>query len=196
MHETQAKEVAVTPSTPNEPDEFATTRERSEDVASYKLARDEELRNLDLQRAQLESMRTRSAQFLAFGGAATGFLVGTGLAGAARDATFFWVAALATATSLLTVLMAIAVFLGGFSLRNASASMWQFALPHGFVLRAAEADIRPTESQINAYLARSYWQLADANRPAMHRLRFQYVLFLAVGSLQLLLWVTLLWIRG
>jgi hypothetical protein len=182
--------------TPSESDKPARSRERPEDVASYKLARDEELRSLDLQRSQLESMRTRSAQYLAFGGAATGFLVGTGLTHAQRDSMFFWIAGIATVFSLAMVVLAVCVFVGGFDIRARSASKWQFALPNGFVLRAAEADIRPTESQINAYLARNYWQLADANRPAMKRMQLQYVVFLAVGALQLVLWVILLWARG
>jgi hypothetical protein len=186
----------TTGTTPNDPDRPARIRERPEDVESYKLARAEELRILDLQRAQLESMRTRAAQYLAFGGAATGFLVGTGLSRADRDGLFFTIAGIATFVSFLTVALAVSVFVGGFDFRKRSASKWQFALPNGFVLRTAEADIRPNESQINAYLARSYWKLADANRPALTRVRLQYVVFLATGAFQLLLWVILLWARG
>lgn len=174
----------------------STPRERPESAKKYEVARDEELRRLELQRAEVEGIRARTAQFLAFVGAGTAFLVGSSLSSSDRDLVFYLIAGGATLISAFTIMTAISVFVGGVRPKRRMTARWSFTLRPGTVLRAVESDIEPTESQLNAYLARLYAKMADENLPVLNRLRLQYLTFLSVGSAQLLSWVSLLWVRG
>src|SRR5690349_1031373 len=75
---------------------------RYEDL--YKVAYEESRRTLDDQADELNRIRDRAVQFEVFIGAATAFLVGTGLQAPHRDTTFRILAGVATAASVMMIL--------------------------------------------------------------------------------------------
>lgn len=172
-------------------------REPASDYPQYELARAEELRRLEHQRDELDSMRTRTSQYLAFVGAATGFLVGNGLESAHRDAVFYVIAAIASLISTVAIYLAITVFLGGGKLIGRGVGKYAFTLNSLVVLRTVEADVpHANPSQVSAYMTRLYAEMADGNAPVLDIARRQYRWFLGTGATQVLGWTILLWARG
>lgn len=172
-------------------------REPASDYPQYELARAEELRRLEYQRDELDSMRTRASQYLAFIGATTGFLVGNGLQSADRDTVFYVLAAIASILSGSAIYLGIAIFLGGGTLGRNTSGQYAFTLNSLVVLRTVEADVpHANPSQVSAYITRLYAEMADGNAPVLAVARQQYRWFLVTGATQVLGWTILLWTRG
>lgn len=181
----------------NPDDGNGAAREPASDYPQYELARGEELRRLEHQRDELDSMRTRASQYLAFVGAATAFLVGNGLENADRDALFYAIAAFASLISATAIYLGVAVFLGGGKLAGGEVGKYAFTLNSLVVLRTVEADVpHANPSQVSAYMTRLYAEMADGNAPVLAAARRQYRWFLGTGASQVLGWTILLWARG
>lgn len=181
-----------------QPEHLVSQRGRRDapDAEVYELAREEELRRLDGQRAEVDAMRQRTAQYLAFVGAATAFLAGTGIKTPDRDAAFWWLAGSASMLSLAAIFLAVSVFLA-LALPALRPADWQFVLRPGAVLQMIEADVRaPDAAQLNRHLITLYGSMSVHNEAALAKLRHLYVGFLTVGALQLLVWTALVWARA
>lgn len=91
-----------------------------------KVAYEEGLRIIEDQVAELDSMRQRSVQFLAFVGSATAFLAGSGLGGTYdRGPAFFVLAGLASLVSAIAIALASFVLLSLVPRRSGSTDREQ-----------------------------------------------------------------------
>jgi hypothetical protein len=88
----------------------------------YRVAYVESQRTLDDQQDELKGMRDRAVSFTAFVGAATAFLVGTGLHATNRDVLFYILASLASALSALSIVLLIAL------LNPSSKRKWNYRM--------------------------------------------------------------------
>jgi hypothetical protein len=171
----------------------------------YKVAYEEGKRQVDDQVAELDGMRQRSVQFLAFVGAATGFLVGTSLhrvgtttPGPAYGHLAFGLAVAASLASLIAIFLVLSVLLGlsrkGWRMRRAE---FEFRLSSEDLLDLIEADVgKPDEVDFYKYLASEYDVMYDTNDSYLVKIRRYYTLFIAIGFIQLALWTAVAWING
>jgi len=164
----------------------------------YDEIRDEQRRELAGQRAELDSMRTRTSQFLAFVGSASAFLAGTGLTSVeqgSRDAVFFVLAGLATAGFASLAYFGIMVLLGSGGLPRVGE--FQFYVDSPKLLKKAETGEKaPSKAAFSRYMARVYEAMVEHNDPQVSRVRRSYIIALASGAATLSLWSVLLWVRG
>jgi hypothetical protein len=139
-------------------------------------------------------MRQRSVQFLAFVGASTAFLVGTGLKSPSRDGTFYVLAACASVCSLISVVLAVFLLL---SLKGLRPVDWSFRLFPSKLIEWIEPEVpQPDETDYLRALALQYEDMADKNTPLIALMRKYYVLFLFFGFTQLILWAWLAWAKA
>ncbi|MBV9368746.1 MAG: hypothetical protein JO074_02870 [Frankiales bacterium] len=187
----------------------------------YRVAYEEGQRLLDDQLDELASMRTRSVQFLAFIGTASGILVAAGLRLTERDAWYYALAAGASALSLCMVVLTVQVLLGVVISRTHPAAdglddlsggvvqaravrphllLWRFRFaPEQMVkwLDLVEAEVgRPSANDTRRDLELDQQDMANANLSGLRVLRRLYVLLISAGALQLALWAVLIWARG
>lgn len=164
----------------------------------YKLAYEEGKRTVDDQLAELDSMRQRSVQFLAFVGASTAFLVGTGLRAPSRSTGFYLLASIATLSIVVSILLCSAILVAAsWRGRGLQIEDWSFRLSAKSLVQWIEPDVKPpSESDYFRALALRYNAMADENAPRLSRMRRHYIAFLVFGFLQLGAWVALVWIYG
>jgi hypothetical protein len=156
----------------------------------YKVAYENGLRALDEQTDELSAVRQRAAQFMAFVGASTAFLAGTGLTGGHRDATFYVVAGLA---SLLSVVAIICVVVALRPVKDWQSQLSSQDLIDGWI----ETDVPPPgEAMVLRYLAELFDVMRRANAPKVSTVRTAYNGVVVIGALQVLAWATLAWVNG
>lgn len=169
-----------------------------EHVEVYEQIRDEQLRELEGQRGELDSMRARISQYLAFVGAATGFLAGTGLTSvpaANRDLGFYLLAALGTAGFAALTYFAVMVLVGSGGAPR--AGQFAFHLDSPKLLTKAETQGKhPSKSGFTRYLANAYGIMVRDNEPLMRGVRRSYVIALSLGGFTLMSWCVLLWLKA
>ena len=170
-------------------------------LGMYKLAYEEGKRTVDDQIAELDSIRGKSVQYLAFLGAATAFLVGTGLSYADRSKGVFVTAAVATMLSGLALSLCLSILTASRppwpTPKRDSWERWAFRMSPGNLLGWIESDVgRPTEVQFYRALAQKLEIMATENDPIMEKIRRRYYWFLASGVGQLIAWTTLAWLYG
>lgn len=168
----------------------------------YRLAYEESQRALEDQMAQLDGMRLRTTQILAFIGTATAFLVGTGVGNGdksvVRDTWFYVLSGLGTLTFLATLCLAGTVLLG-LHLVNKKPRIhnWNSRLSAGALVRWIEADVPPPdEAAFLRAVAKDNDRSADENDVQLATVRKAYVWFVMLASTQLLVWAALVWARG
>lgn len=185
-------------------------RTRQDRADLYKLAYEEGKRLVDDQLSELDTMRQRSVQFLAFVGSASAFLVGTSLKASDRTTIFYVLAIGASVLTLLTVFLCLSLLTastwqGGDSdvqKRGAlrflpHAEQWAFRLSPKALVQWIEPDVRqPSESDYYRALAERYEGMARENSQSLNKMRNRYVGFLAAAVLQLTLWLVLAWLYG
>jgi len=163
----------------------------------YKVAYEEGKRLVDDQLAELDSMRQRSVQFLAFVGSATAFLVGTGLTTPTRDTWFFILASSATFLSLSAILMVLAVLVSSRRLSSPAPYEFDFRVLPGKLVEWIEPEVpQPDEVDFLRALANQYQSMYEHNEQGLKLVRKYYLLFIVMGFLQLSFWVSLAWMNG
>lgn len=176
----------------------AAGRPRGDSVALYRLAFEESRRTLDDQIDEVNGIRQRVSQYLAFVGTASAFLVGTGLGHGNRTGTFYAIAITGSIVSLCALSAGLRVLL-----------MWEGAVPHGkyhtwrFRLSAnklmhwIEPDVpQPDETDLLRALALRHDEMAEHNDDNLDRLRHAYAWCVGLGFVQLLVWGALAWANG
>ena len=161
----------------------------------YKDAYEEGKRLVDSQSAEIDSMRQRSVQFVAFVGSATAFLVGTSLQAVSRTPPFYVLAVSATAFSIIMVASLVFVLLGLVWIKGFRRAKWNFrSSPRILVERWIEPDVGAhAEAEYYHDLAIHYDDKAKENRPWLAQLRRWYAALIVSGATGLLVWVTLFW---
>jgi hypothetical protein len=169
-------------------------RTRDDQPDLYKLAYEEGKRALEDQLAELDTMRQRSVQFLAFVGSASAFLVGTSLKATDRSLAFYILAVTASIATLLTVALCLALLTASRLPRARGVEEWSLNLSPSALIKWIEPDVRPPrESDFYRALAERYDQMTSDNLPGLNRMRHRYVLFLGGAVMQLTLWLALAW---
>lgn len=178
-------------------------------VGMYKVAYEEAKRVCLEQLAELDSMRQRSVQFLAFAGSATAFLVGTGLSnqpGDERSLAFFVHAGIASAASVASIIYVASILLSlvppvgarGSLLRpwRLRRAMWNFQLDaRVFVEEWIDPEVgRSSEADFYRDLALHYGEKDGENESQLDTIRAWYLRFVIAGSTQIVLWAALVWI--
>ena len=158
----------------------------------YEVAYQEAQRALDDQAGEVKSVRDRAVQFTAFVGAATAFLVGTGLESAHRDAVFYVLASLASALSAALILLLIAVL--GPSNRN----LWHYRVSATSLITGwIETEVPlPSNGHFFRRLAEQYDDWRVKNERLLRGIRQSYRWLIIVGSTQVTVWAALVWAKG
>lgn len=148
------------------------------------------LRALDDQRDELNGIRTRVVQFVAFIGSASGFLIGSSLtSGRADDFAFYVVAGLASIASVLMLILT--------ALLLAPSNKFEYRLdPQVLVHKWINRDVprRPTEAEFLTGLAALQSEMIQDNEGALRKLRNLYRGTILSGLLSILLWIASVWI--
>lgn len=158
----------------------------------YSVAYAESQRTLDDQQDELKGMRDRAVAFTTFVGAATAFLVGTGLSVTHRDITFYTLAAVASAFSAVWILLLIAL------LNPRKKKKWNYRLSaESLITGWIETEVPgPSKAQFLRALALTYDEMRTANEDLLGPLRTTYRWLIIVGSAQVTLWAALVWLKG
>lgn len=158
----------------------------------YNVAYAESQRTLDDQQDELKGMRDRAVAFTTFVGAATAFLVGTGLSVTHRDITFYTLAAVASALSAVWILLLIAL------LNPRKKKPWNYRLSaESLITGWIETEVPgPSKAQFLRALALTYDEMRTANEDLLGPLRTAYRWLIIVGSAQVTLWAALVWLKG
>jgi hypothetical protein len=159
--------------------------------AMYRIAYEESQRALDDELDELKGMRDRAVNFMAFIGAATAFLVGTGLSSSNKDTAFYTIAGIAS--GLFAVVIVLLFFLLGPSRRRP----WYNKISAGAIITEwIETDFPPNEAQLMRALAEKNDDSRIQNEKVLGSLRSRYQLIIAGGAFQLVLWAILVWVKG
>lgn len=160
----------------------------------YQVAYEEGRRTLDDQTDELNRMRDRAVNFAVFVGAATAFLVGTGLQAPHRDSTFYAIAILASALSALMILLLFIVL----NPAKRRKEYWNYRLSPGSLIQGwIETEVPvPSKAQFNRALANVYDDMIKRNETVLSALRAAYRWLVVTGSVQLMVWAALVWIKG
>ena len=190
-------------------------------VDVYKTGFEEGQRAVDAQLSELESMRNRSLVFLAFTGTVTAFLIGTSLRSQdvtgwfyalAGAATGLWVLALLLCLSLLVAPVRFLTMLAPWRWwrptpekkeeEEKTVMHWQFRMSaRSIVARpnpVCDEKVRRPSSQADIYQALA-WVLEgmrEYNAVRLVVIRRRYWAFIAVATIQLMLWTALAWMYG
>lgn len=137
-------------------------------------------------------MRDRAVQFTAFVGAATAFLVGTGLSGTHRGVTFYVLASVASALSALLILLLLAL------LTPQTRRLWTYSLSTKKLISGwIETEVPlPTEADFFKKLAIMYDDMREENSGLLRALRTWYRWLVVVGAAQVAVWAALVWVRA
>ncbi|MGY2004633.1 hypothetical protein [Blastococcus sp. SYSU DS1024] len=168
---------------------------RPDRVPLYRLAYEESQRALDDQASELDGMRQRATQFLAFVGSATAFLVAAGLNAPERDGTFYTLAGLATVVSVATVILAVAILLlVRPSIRHLGRFEWSFRLSASRLIGWIEPEVGgPDEPDFLRAVALRQDAMRERNEANLVKIRYYYAGVIAFGLLQVVLWGALVW---
>lgn len=159
----------------------------------YRIVCQEGRRTLDDEQDELNGMRTRAVQFTAFVGAATAFLVGTGLLHVTdKDALFYALAATASALSA-----ALIVFL--FLLLSPFARQpWLYRMSTDRLINEwIDAEVpQPDEAMVLRELAFQYGEMHRGNELLLKSMRKWYLGIIVVGTAQVTTWAILVWLKA
>lgn len=161
-------------------------------AAQYRIAYQEGQRALDDQQDELNGMRGRGVQFTAFVGAATAFLVGTGLQHPSRDATFYTLASLASLLSAGLIALILAL------LMPSRKNPWNYRMrPKILVEGWIEREVPFTdEAAMLREVALEYDEMYRKNEFLIKATRRAYKWLIVIGSAQVVLWASLVWVKG
>jgi hypothetical protein len=161
-------------------------------VGLYRIAYEEGQRALDDQRDELKSIRDRAVSFTAFVGAATAFLVGTGLKTGNRDIVFYVLAGVASALSTVFILLLLAL------LRPWKKKPWHYRLePTKLITGWIDTEIPiPIEARFIRELAETYDGMQAQNEDLLGSLRNWFRWLILVGAAQVTVWAALVWAKG
>lgn len=166
---------------------------RIDDVPTPSLhayAYDQGLRALDDQRDELNGIRTRAVQFVAFVGAASGFLVGSALGSSDADSDLFYVVASIASIASVVMLVCVALVLS-------PAKKFEYRLdPNVLVQQWIERDVprRPTQPELLSGLAKLQSGMIQDNETSLNKWRRQYRVLIISGLVSLSLWMAAVWI--
>ena len=158
----------------------------------YRIAYQEGQRTLDDEQDELKGMRDRAVAFTAFVGAATAFLVGTGLQQANKDSLFY---ALASAASLLSVISIALVLV---LLMPSKKKLWHYRLSSKRLIEDwIECDVPPPdEASLIRAMAILYDGMHKSNEALLASVRRYYRWLIAVGAAQVTMWAVLVWVKS
>jgi hypothetical protein len=161
-------------------------------VDLYRVAYEESQRTLDNQWDELKGMRDRAVSFTAFVGAATAFLVGTGLHGTHRDLSFYILAATASALSALLIALLVAL------LNPSRRKPWDYRLSATSLITGwIETEVPPpSEAHFIRALAETYDKMRSANEELLGSVRTWYRWLIVAGSAQVTIWAALVWLKS
>jgi hypothetical protein len=166
-------------------------RDVDQHVELYQIVYDESQRALDEQKDELGNIRDRAVQFVIFIGAATAFLVGTGLQAPHRDHSFYVLAILASVISLVMIGLLFMV------LNPSKKNEWTYRMSSDVLISEIEREVpRPTKAQFIRSLAQLNDDSQRQNEKLLAPLRSMYRYLIAVGSLQVIVWAALVWWKG
>jgi hypothetical protein len=170
----------------------------------YKLAYEESKRSLDSQTLELDSLRQRAVQFLAFIGAGTAFLVGSGLAVDARPFGFYLFSIAGTILLIIAMLVLGYVLFplhrvsvstsGDKSKKRLRVAPWRGRLSGARLIAEVDRDIpKATEEAFTAALVKQYDRMLTSNLLTLKAVRRAYVTFVFCSVLELACWVIVVW---
>jgi hypothetical protein len=195
--EGMAEETGAHPSQPRQP---RAGRSRTPDLPMYKIAYEEGKRLVDDQLAELDGMRQRSVQFLAFVGSATAFLVGTSLGrvgtspGLAYGIVALVLAIVASLAAAVAIVLVVFILL---ALSKKGRIKFEFRLSPAVLVEMIDPEVpQKEEAAFMRRLALDYGEMHDTNETSIIKLRKCYTAFIALGFSQLVLWAIVAWING
>lgn len=158
----------------------------------YRIAYQEGQRTLDDEQDELNRMRDRAVQFTAFIGAATAFLVGTGLNASHKDALYYGLASAASALS--AILIALLFLLLAPTFRHP----WHYRISTKKMIDEwIEADVpQMDEAGLLREVALRFDDWHHLNEKMLRSIRTLYRWLIATGAAQVTVWAALVWIRG
>jgi hypothetical protein len=158
----------------------------------YQITYEESQRALDDQKDELGNVRDRAVQFAIFIGAATAFLVGTGLQAPHRDTSFYILAIVASAASLVMIWLLFQV------LNPSRKHEWHYRLsPDVLISEFIERDVpAPSRAEFVRALAKINGDSQIQNEKLLLPLRYLYRLLIVVGAGQVIIWAALVWWKG
>jgi hypothetical protein len=178
---------------PAQPGKAAGTpkRQMPADPDMYRIAYQESQRTLDDEQDELNRMRDRAVQFAAFVGAATAFLVGTGLQATHRDAAFYTLASLASALSALFIICLFII------LKPSHKRLWHYRLSATSLIDGwIEAEVPPpNEASFIRAMAMKYDEMHRNNAILLKSLRRTYQWLILSGTAQVTVWAALVWVK-
>lgn len=180
------------------PQESDRGRTRPGKLPLYQLAYDQSIRALDDQLAELEGMRQRTVQFLAFVGAATAFLAGAGLRASTRDWVFYLLAGFGSAVSVAAIVATLCVLASSrYQDKKFGRLIWDFRISGTKLVGLIEPEVGgPDEVDFLKFLAVRQDEMRTANETNLDVVRTMYYWALGLGGVQVLLWATLVWVKG
>ncbi len=167
-------------------------RSISEHTDLYQIAYEEGQRALDDQAGEIRGVRDRAVQFTVFVGAATAFLVGTGLQSAHRDAVFYTLASIASLLSAAMIALLIVV------LGPSRSNLWHYRVSARSLINTwIETKVPPpSNGHFFRRLAEQYDDWRVKNEKLLSGLRKWYRWLIIVGSAQVTVWAALVWAKG
>ena len=158
----------------------------------YRIAYQEGQRTLDDEQDELKGMRDRAVQFTAFVGAATAFLVGTGLQHFNNDPLFYTLESSASLLSVMLILLILAL------LMPPKKKLWHYRMsPAILVEKWIECDVPPPdEASLLREMALLYDSMHRSNEILLTSVRRLYQSLIAIGAAQVTLWAVLVWIKS
>ena len=190
MSETEQPPTGEAAAKPGEPARLTGYRRATADVDMYQVVYAESQRTLDDQRTELFGMRDRAVQFTVFIGAATAFLVGTGLGTPTRDVLFYILAGVASALSAAMIILVLLLLTAWkkprWNYRLSGRKLIEGWVESGFLDKASmirsltiyNDDMRAKNEKLLGSLRKFYWSL------------------IVVGSVQITVWAALVWAKG
>ncbi len=179
--------------TESNPEQRQKVRPNQENAALYRVAYEEGRRALDDQTAELENMRGRAVQFLAFVGVGTAFLVGAGLRAvrdADKDRLFYSLAVAASVATLVAILFTCLLMSRRISWGYRADAK---AITESMIERQVPG---PTEASLLRDLALACADNKNENDKVLKRLRARYLVVVIAGSVGIVLWSSLVWVRA
>jgi hypothetical protein len=166
----------------------------------YKVAYAESQRSIDDQTDELKGMRDRAVSFTTFVGAATAFLVGTGLQAVHKDPAFYTLAIIASALSALWILLLIILLNPkdwGYrrSPRTLISDWIEIDVPRPGEITPIRVPPPPTTANFFRWLAIENDETMRANKAVLKSVRKYYQRLIIAGSAQVTVWAVLVWLK-
>lgn len=172
----------------------------SQRIGLLKTAYEEGRKALDDQIAELDAMKQRTVQYMAFVASATAFLVGSALsADRVRSATFLKWATSATAVSILALVFLTFILLSivwsPTGKKWLGRALWNFQVkPQVLVEKWIAPELGAADAEeFYEDLALHYGDKLEENEKNLSQIRRWYWLVIVAGGLQVVLWVWVVW---